>query len=198
MLDYGVNGRDIHFVVSSSALMAKETARIVNSLAALNYKVNTVTPERAGALALQALLPAGYADKAFVLDIGSANTKLSWLEKGIVQTRASYGSKYFQANTQDAIVAADIRAKADQVPANLRSMCFIIGEFPYEMAKAVRQGKERFTVLHQPNEYLELSGAKSKSGVTIYQAVTTATTCPQFVFDWDSNFTIGYLLTLPQ
>jgi len=95
-------------------------------------------------------------------------------------------------------VAADVRTKAEQIPAALRSTCFIIGGFPYEMAKAVRQGKERFTVLRQPDKYLELGGAKSKSGLTIYQAVATATSCPQFVFDWDANFTIGYLLTLPQ
>ncbi|HLK97299.1 MAG TPA: DUF6799 domain-containing protein [Hymenobacter sp.] len=200
MLDYGVDGRDIHFVVSAGALTAKETTRIVKSLAALNYVVNTVTPEREGALALQAALPADYANKAFVVDIGSANTKLSWLENGTVQTRDSYGSKYFQANTEDATVTADVRAKAEQIPATLRSTCFIIGGVPYEMAKAkaVRQGKERFTVLDQPSEYLEMSGAKSKSGLTIYQAITTATSCPQFVFDWDANFTIGYLLTLPK
>ena len=108
----------------------------------------------------------------------------------------TYGAKYFQNNTDDATVAADVKAKAQQIPENLRQTCFIIGGVPFEMAKEVRQGKQRYTVLSAPEAY-KLESAKSKAGINIYRAVAEATGCRQFVFDWDANFTIGYLLSLP-
>ena len=95
-------------------------------------------------------------------------------------------------------VAADVAAKAAQVPTSQRQTCFIIGGVPYELAKAVRQGQEQYTVLKAPDDYAQLEGAKLKAGVTIYRALAAATGCQQFVFGWDTNFTIGYLLTLPQ
>ncbi|RZK27570.1 MAG: hypothetical protein EOO63_13125, partial [Hymenobacter sp.] len=41
MLDYGVAGRDIHFVVSSGALKGAATPRIVQQLSQMGYVVNT-------------------------------------------------------------------------------------------------------------------------------------------------------------
>ncbi|TLM89484.1 DUF6799 domain-containing protein [Hymenobacter jeollabukensis] len=197
MLDYGVGGRDIHFVVSSGAVAAEGTQKIIKALRAMNYVVLTVTPEREAALGLRAALPAAYADKAFLVDMGSGNTKLAWLETGMVQTADTYGSKYFQKNTDPAAVAADVQSKAQQVPAEERATCFIIGGIPYELAKPLRHGTERYTVLKAPAAYASLEGAKAQAGVNIYQALAKATGCQQFVFDWDANFTIGYLLTLP-
>ncbi|RTQ46343.1 hypothetical protein EJV47_22125 [Hymenobacter gummosus] len=197
MLDYGVGGRDIHFVVSSGAMAASGTQKIIKSLKALNYVVITVTPEREAALGLRAALPAAYADKAFLTDMGSGNTKLAWLEDGTVKTAETYGSKYYQANTPATTVAADVQAKATPIPAELRGTCFIIGGIPYELAKPARQGTERYTVLQAPGSYAALNGAKAQAGVNIYQALAQTTGCQQFVFDWDANFTIGYLLTLP-
>jgi len=197
MLDNGVAGRDIHFVVSSGALKAAGTQKIIKQLSALKYVVNTVTPEKEGVLGLRSVLPPAYASKAFVVDIGSGNTKISWLADGAPKSVETYGAKYFEQNTDDATVAADVKAKANQVPAGLRQTCFIIGGVPFEMAKKVRQGKERYTVLDAASAY-QLDNAKGKAGLNIYRAVAEATGCKQFVFDWDANFTIGYLLTLPQ
>ena len=196
MLDFGVPGRDIHFVVSSGAAMAESTRRIVKGLEALKYVVTTVTPEREGALGLRAALPADYATKGFVMDMGSANSKISWYAAGQPRSEDTYGSKYYEKNVDDAAVATAVKAKAAQVPASLRGICFIIGGVPYELAKAVRQGQEAFTVLKAPTEYPQLSGAKIKSGLNIYQALAEATGCQQFVFGYDTNFTIGYLLSL--
>ncbi len=196
MLDYGVAGRDIHFVVSSGALKAPSTQKIIKQLAKLKYVVNTVTPEKEGVLGLRSVLPPSYANKAFVVDIGSGNTKISWLADGAPKSVETYGAKYFGQNIEDATVAADVKAKADQVPASLRQTCFIIGGVPFEMAKKVRQGKERYTVLDAASAY-QLDNAKGKAGLNIYRSVAEATGCKQFVFDWDANFTIGYLLTLP-
>jgi hypothetical protein len=197
MLDNGVAGRDIHFVVSSGALKASGTQKIINQLKKLGYVVNTVTPEKEGVLGLRSVLPPSYAEKAFVVDIGSGNTKISWLAGGAPKSVETYGAKYFEKSLDDATVAADVKNKAQQVPAGLRSTCFIIGGIPFELAKKVRKGTERYTVLDAASAY-QLDNAKGKAGLNIYRSVAEATGCKQFVFDWDANFTIGYLLTLPQ
>ena len=197
MLDFGVSGRDIHFVVSSGAAMADVTRRIVKSLESLKYVVNTVTAEREGMLGLRAALPPTYSDKAFLVDMGSANTKISWMENGQAKSVSSYGAKYYEKGLDDAAVAADVKSKAVLVPAALRGTCFIIGGVPYELAKAVRQAQEPYTVLRPADGYPQLEGAKVKAGLNIYRTVAATTTCPQFVFGYDTNFTIGYLLTLP-
>ena len=128
--------------------------------------------------------------------MGSANSKISWYADGQPRVTDTYGSKYYEKNLDDAAVAAVVKAKVAQVPAKLRGTCFIIGGVPYELAKAVRQGQEPYTVLKAPADYPQLSGAKMKSGLNIYRALAEATGCQQFVFGYDTNFTIGYLLSL--
>ncbi|UOQ96346.1 hypothetical protein MUN81_13920 [Hymenobacter sp. 5317J-9] len=197
MLDYGVAGRDIHFVVSSGAAMGEGTQKIIKGLQAMKYVVTPVTPKREGELGLLAAMPAGYAGRAFVVDMGSGNTKIAWQDKGQPRVLDSYGAKYYEMNVDAATAAADVQAKAAQVPAQLRQTCFIIGGVPYELAKAGRQGKEPYTVLRAPEAYPEPAAAKAKAGLNIYQAVAAATGCREFVFGYDANFTIGYLLALP-
>lgn len=195
MLDFGVGGRDIHFVVSSGATKAEGTQKITKALKSLNYVVNTVTPEQEGSLGLRSVLPADYFDNAFVADIGSGNTKIAWKENGATKALETYGAKYYENGTSDEAVTTGVKAKAEQIPASHRKTCFIIGGVPFELAKAVRKDKERYTVLDAPSAY-KLENAKSKAGLNIYRAIADATGTNQFVFDWDANFTIGYLLTL--
>jgi hypothetical protein len=195
MLDFGVGGRDIQFVISSGAAKAEVTQKIIRALKSLNYVVNTVTAEQEGRLALRAVLPSDFDSNAFVADIGSGNTKISWRSGGSVQALEAYGSKYFQNGIDDAKVTEDVTAKAKQIPAANRKTAFIIGGIPFELAKQVRNGKERYTVLKAPADY-KGENAKQKAGLVIYKALADATGCQQFVFDWDANFTIGYLLTL--
>jgi hypothetical protein len=197
MLDFGVSGRDIHFVVSSGAVKADVTQKIVKNLKALNYFVNTVTPEQEGALALKCVLPKDFEDEAFVTDIGSGNTKISWSNNGSVSALETYGAKYFQNGIDDGKVYDDVKDKASSIPSMKRKTCFIIGGVPFSMAKKVREGKERYTVLKEPAFYKDLKDAKDKSGVNIYKAIKDATGTNLFVFDWDANFTIGFLLGLP-
>ncbi len=196
MLDYGVSGTNIHFVVSSGAAKADVTTKITSALRSLGYKVNQVTPAQEGTLALKAALPELYDQRAFVTDIGSGNTKISWMQGGSIKAIETYGSKYFQEGVQDSKVYNEVMSKAKQVPADRRKTCFIIGGVPFEMAKEVRNGKERFTVLSAPDAY-KLENAKSKAGINIYKGIADATGTNQFVFDWDANFTIGFLLGLP-
>ena len=193
MLDFGVNGRDIHFVVSSGAAKADITQKLVKGLRSLNYQVNTVTPEQEGRYALLSVLPQEFSETAFVTDIGSGNTKVSWKQNGVIKTFESYGSKYFQNGISDQTVATEVASKARQIPAGHRERCFIIGGVPFSLAKQVRNGKERFTVLPLGHSY-DLSDAKSKAGMNILRALSESTGCRQFVFDWDANFTIGFLL----
>lgn len=195
MLNYGVAGKDIHFVVSSGAIKTPETQKIAKGLKTLGYFVNPVTAEQEGAYALKCVLPALYEGEAFVLDIGSGNTKVSWKEGGEIKSAETYGSKYFQNNVSDQAVYDEASAIAAQIPASKRKVCFIIGGVPFELAKQVKNGKERYTVLSNPADY-KAEGGKQKAGLNIYKAFADGTKSKTFVFDWDANFTIGFLLDL--
>ncbi len=190
MLGFGVGSKDIHFVVSSGAKKIETTQKITAELKKMGYFVNEVTPQQEGQLALKAALPKAYSNRGFVVDIGSGNTKISWLPSGALE---GPGAKYFQNNQTDGDVYQQTKALASQVPSNLRGTCFIIGGVPYELAKQTRNGKERYTVLKAPSGYTA-DGAKQKAGLNILSAIADATGCKQFVFDWDANFTIGFLL----
>ncbi|MEP7267051.1 MAG: hypothetical protein ABI844_05445 [Saprospiraceae bacterium] len=196
MLAFGVSPKDIHFVISSGAQKVDITKKITDYLKSMKYFVNEVTAEKEGQLGYQSVMPQGYEQSSFVADIGSGNTKIAWKENGALKAMESYGSKYFQNNITDDQAYSTIRGKAAQVPATLRKTCFIIGGVPFEFAKQVRNGKERFTVLNAPDKYTP-ADARGKCGQNIYKAIADATGCQQFVFDWDANFTIGFLLGLP-
>lgn len=193
MLDYGVKGSDIHFVVSSGALKEPKVNKIIASLKAIGYVANTVSPEEEGKLAAKVAMPLDFTGNSFVVDIGSGNTKISWLENDKMMSYESYGAKYFERNISDEQVYSEVKKIAEKIPSNKRVKCFIIGGAPFEMAKQVRKEKERYTVLLTPGEY-HPDGAKLKCGVNIYKAIAEGTNCDTFVFDWDSNFTIGFLL----
>ncbi len=196
MLSFGVGPKDIHFVISSGAKKVEITNKISGQLKSMGYYVNEVTPQEEAKYALKAAQPRSFQGNSFVVDIGSGNTKIAWMNGGSVATIEASGAKYFQNNQSDASVYQEVLDKAKQIPAAQRERCFIIGGAPYELARQHRSSdKERFTVLKAPGDYTP-DGAKQKSGLNIYQAIADATGCKQFVFDWDANFTIGFLLNL--
>lgn len=195
MLNYGVGGKDIHFVVSSGAARSEQVEKISAELKKLGYVVNPVTPEKEGQLALRCVLPDAYKGDAFVVDIGSSNTKVSWMENGTAESFETFGSKYFQRNVSDEEVYNTVTEMAAQVPNDRRLVCFIIGGAAFDLAKTHRNGEERYTVLKAPGDY-DAEEAKTKAGINIYKALRDATGCDTFVFDWDANFTIGFLLAL--
>jgi hypothetical protein len=196
MLDFGVDGRNIHFVISSGAQKVELTKKIIEYLKGMGYVVNPVTADQEGKLGLKCVLPKEYENDAFVADIGSGNTKLAWVEGAGLKSVEASGAKYYQLGQTDAAVYSEVKQKASGVPNVKRKTCFIIGGAPFQMAKIVRQGKERFTVLNAPDGY-KMDDAKGKAGVNIYKAIADGTNCQQFVFDWNANFTIGFLLALP-
>lgn len=197
MLSYGVTPRDIHFVISSGAQKVEITGKIISFLKNMGYVVNAVTADEEAKLGLKSVLPKDYENDAFVCDIGSGNTKVAWLEGGQIKTIETYGAKYFQNNVTDGTVYNDVKRLSERVPSARRKTCFIIGGVPFTLAKQVRTGKERFTILNAPEKYKDGGDAKTKAGLNIYKAVSDGTDCLQFVFDWDANFTIGFLLGLP-
>ncbi|MEQ1746259.1 MAG: hypothetical protein ABMA02_12600 [Saprospiraceae bacterium] len=197
MLAYGVGPKNIHFVISSGAKKVPVTTTVSNLLKGMSYVVNEVTPEQEAKLALRSCLPASYYGSAFVVDIGSGNTKISWMSGGTPTGIELPGAKYRQSGKTDAAVYQEVSAKAKQVPGGMRKTCFIIGGVPFELAKQTRTGKERYTVLKAPGGYTG-EGDKQQGGLNIYKSIADATGCQQFVFDWDANFTIGFLLNLPK
>ena len=196
MLSFGVSPRDIHFVISSGAQKVEITKKITDYLKTMGYVVNLVTAEQEGKLGYKSVMPKDYEDDAYVVDIGSGNTKMAWSDGGKLTSLEGSGAKYYQNNMSDAAVYSEIKAKAEKVPFPKRKVCFIIGGVPFELAKQVRSGKERFTVLNAPDQY-SAKDAKVKAGLNIYKAISDGTNTQQFVFDWDANFTIGFLLGLP-
>ncbi len=194
MLDKGVKSKNIHFVISSGAQKEPKTTVISSELRKMGFVVNLVTAEQEGKLALKSVLPKSYEDNSFVVDIGSGNTKISWID-GDTKSVEAPGAKYYEKDLKDDAVYAEVKKLGEKIPATKREVCFIIGGVPFELATQTRQGEERFTVLNDPTSY-KADKIKTKSGVNIYKAIKDATNCDTFVFDWDANFTIGFLLSL--
>lgn len=74
--------------------------------------VHPVTPEQEGVFGLRAAVPPAYADKSFLVDMGSVNTKIAWQERGKTTVVSSLGSKYYRQPVQKAKVSAAVAAKA--------------------------------------------------------------------------------------
>lgn len=196
MFDKGVKSNKIHFVISSGAQKEPKTAVISSELKKMGYVVNLIAADQEGKLALKSVLPPSYNETAFVTDIGSGNTKISWMNGTAITSLEAPGAKYFEKDMKDDVVYADVKAKAAQIPKAKHEVCFIIGGVPFELANQHRQGQERYTVLKAPSDY-SADKPKVKAGLNIYKALVDATGCDTFVFDWDANFSIGFLLSLP-
>jgi hypothetical protein len=196
MFDKGVNKKDMHFVISSGAQKEAKTITIANELKKMGYVVNLVTPAQEGKLALKATIPTNFQDNSFLVDIGSGNTKVSWQEGSSLKSLEVPGAKYYEKGKPDEAVYNEVKEQLSKVPQSKRNVCFIIGGVPFTLAKQHRNGEERFTVLNSPDSY-KSADKKMASGLNIYKAIIDATKCDTFVFDWDTNFTIGFLLSLP-
>lgn len=195
MFDKGVSKNNMHFVISSGAQKEPKTTTISNELKKTGYVVNNVTPQQEAIFALRATIPPSFRDNSFMIDIGSGNTKISWEENGNLKTLELPGSKYFEKGTSDETVYNEIKSKVAAIPENKRNVGFIIGGVPFMLAKQHRKGEERYTVLKAPGDY-SAPDKRVASGLNIYKAVIDATKSDTFVFDWDANFTIGFLLSL--
>ena len=203
MVDFGVRGTNIHFVVSSGAAKEEAVVTITAALKKIGYIVNTVSPEQEGTYALRSVLPKQYEKNGFVVDMGSSNTKISWLDNGKTNALETLGSRYKSREIADSDAFQTAAGIAKQIPENHREICFIIGGVPYAMANSHRKEiegvKERYTVLKSEKGYTseKFQDDRSIGGLNIYKAIRETTGCKMFVFDFDANFTIGFLLTIP-
>lgn len=201
IVSHGVASRDVHFVVSSGAAKEDITQTITKALKSLGYVVNIVTPDQEAKYAFRATMPQTLEDEAYVVDLGSGNTKISYMQDGKLVGKETYGSKYFQKEVDNNTVADDVKKIMGELPAARAKTCFLIGGVPYQMAKKLRQGEERYTVLKtQLTAYDELvaeKGQQASCGLNIYESILSTTDTKQMIFDWDANFTIGFLLTMP-
>lgn len=203
-VNFGVEPNNIHFLISSGALLKEETQDIIRAVKRNHYIPNEVTSENEGKYGFWATVPKEYRDSSFFVDIGSGNTKVAWLENGKLKTLSTYGAKYYLDGDKDEDVYTSVKdAVIDKIPETNRKRCFIIGGAPYKLAKVIRQDKEEYTTLYSPKTYLsdtqkyKTESKKLQSGLNIYQAIQDATQTTQFIFYWNTNFTIGYLLRLP-
>jgi len=195
MFDKGVSNRNMHFVISSGAQKEPKTATISNELKKMGYVVNNVTPDQEAKFAFKATVPPSFADNSFMVDIGSGNTKVSWMEGENVKALELPGAKYYEKGTSDEDVYAQVKNGISKVPEGKRNVCFIIGGVPFSLANQHRKGEERYTVLKEPGGYTA-KDKKMGAGLNIYKAIADASKTDTFVFDWDANFTIGFLLSL--
>ena len=195
MFEKGVPKNDMHFVVSSGAQKEPKTAIISNELKKMGYVVNLVTPEQEGKFAFKATVPPSFQDNSFLADIGSGNTKISWQEGANLKALELPGAKYYEKGTSDDAVYSEVKGQTAKVPEGKRNVGFILGGVPFTLAKQTRNGDERYTVLNASNMY-KATDKKMSSGLNIYKGLTDATKCDTFVFDWDANFTVGFLLSL--
>jgi hypothetical protein len=191
----GIAGRNIHFIVSSGAAKVPGIDKVISSLKS-RYTVNVVSAEEEGKFACKALLPKAYRNNSFCFDMGSGNTKINWYENGKIKTIECPGAKYYALNKTDKEVYNEVVAACGKIPANLRNNCFVIGGVPSSLAKQSRSGDERFTVLSNPDSYSAGDDAKKRCGLNIYRAIYETTGAANYYFDWDANFTIGYLLSM--
>lgn len=200
IIDFGVASKDIHFVISSGAAKEDITQTITKALKEIGYVVNVVTPEEEAKYALKCVLPNAYKEKAFVVDMGSGNTKISYYQDNNLIGVETYGAKYYKKDVDNQVVYDEVKEKLSKVPSNNTHTCFLIGGVPYQMAKTSKLDKERYTVLStNVDTYSELAaekGDKVTCGLNIYKGILDGTNCQQVVFDWDANFTIGFLLSL--
>ena len=195
MFDKGVSKNNMHFVISSGAQKEPKTLIISNELKKMGYVVNLVTAAEEGKFAFKATVPPPFQDNSFLVDIGSGNTKVSWQEGAGLKSIELPGAKYFEKGTSDDDVYNQVKAQSSKIPEGKRNVAFILGGVPFTLAKQHRNGEERYTVLNQPASY-KAADKKMGSGLNVYKALEDATKTDTFVFDWDANFTIGFLLGL--
>jgi hypothetical protein len=195
MFDKGVAKNNIHFVISSGAQKEPKTKIISDELKKMGYVVNNVTPDQEAKFGFRATVPPSFADNSFMVDIGSGNTKVSWDENGSLKTLELPGAKYYEKETTDDAVYNIVKDAAIKIPEGKRNVGFILGGVPFTLAKQNRRAEERYTVLKAPQFYTA-EDKKMASGLNIYKAIADATQTDTFVFDWDANFTIGFLLSL--
>lgn len=194
MIEFGVDGNNINLVASSSAIRDQKVVEIANKLRAMDVGLITVSAEQEGTYALYATVPRALLENAYMIDIGSGNTKVSWLESGEAKTLETFGSRYKEAGVTDQDARIGIKEAVAQVPTKNRDLCFLVGKIPFLLAKTTNNRSTRYTILESPKAYT-FEKEQQQAGLNLYDALWEESTI-SYVFDWDSNFSIGVLMTV--
>ncbi|WP_420318874.1 hypothetical protein [Ekhidna sp.] len=192
--EFGVSPDDIYMVVSSSVI-EDNIEDLRNRVQYLNIPVISVTPENEARYAMIATIPKEFIDESFMVDVGSGNTKLAWVNDADTSTIEIHGSKYFLGDVRDTTVFREVRDALLDVPFENRNLCFMLGGIIYEFVKAeIDNEQNRYYVLKPPSTY-PTNNEKLKAGNVIYSALYVEPTY-SYIFDRESNFSIGYLVSL--
>ena len=194
LIQHGVDGKDIHFLVSSGAKKEDNAPAIIAALKNMKYIVNEATPQREAEYGFKTTVPNDLRNNSFFFDLGSGNGKLAWSSELGITTKETPGAKYaIGKNPMSDDAAITITRNAiNQIPPDKSGRCFVIGGVPYKIAKSQRKGKERYTVINLNN--FETTDPKEINGLKILKTIENETQCKLFIFDWDANFCFGQFI----
>jgi hypothetical protein len=190
----GVPKNDIYVIASSSAIELRKIEDIRSRLELSGIKLRTVNAEQEGYFDLLATVPKEFVEESFLVDIGSGNTKVTWITEIDTFSIETFGSKYYINDLHDTTAFRVVRDLLLQIPIKNRNLCFMLGGIPYEFAAVTGKKNGRYTILQRPGKYSP-SSKKGKAGKIIYSAFYLEPTY-SYIFDWDANFSIGYLISL--
>lgn len=193
ILNEGVIKDNLHIVASSSAIGLSNIEWLEKEINDLGMELVKVDASEEANFALTASVPFEFAQESFIVDMGSGNTKLSWTDGTDTTTLETFGSKYYLDGIQDTTVFRSVRNTMLKIPEANRNLCFMIGGMPYEFAKT-EERTGRYSVLKAPTTYSD-NGERMNAAIVIYSALYNETTY-SYIFDWDSNFSVGYLMTI--
>ena len=136
IISYGVSRENVHLIASSSVVNG-ENLDDLNALLGQKTQLNIVgiSAENEAKYALAATVPQEFLEESFVVDIGSGNSKLSWVSNQDTLSIEIHGSKYFLSDIQDTTVFREVRDAVLQIPEENRNLCFMLGGLIYEFAK---------------------------------------------------------------
>ncbi|WP_421765541.1 hypothetical protein [Ekhidna sp.] len=194
ILAFGVQKENIHIVISSSAVESS-TSDLEAEIRKSGIDVITVNAHQEAEYAMMATIPREFIDESFMVDVGSGNTKLSWVNANDTSTIEIHGSKYFLSEVQDTTVFREVRDAILRIPESNRNLCFMLGGIIYEFAKTeIEETDNRYYVLKAPGAY-PTNNKTLKAGNVIYNGLFLPPTY-SYIFDNHSNFSIGYLVSL--
>ncbi|GAB4248942.1 MAG: hypothetical protein Tsb0034_28320 [Ekhidna sp.] len=193
ILEKGVSPDKLHVIASSKAVDFSNIEDLKSELSDLGLSLKYVNPTEEGAYALRAAIPEVFMRESFLVDIGSGNTKISWFDGQDTISIETYGSKYYLDGTPDTTAFRDTRNALLQIPEKNRNLCLMIGGMAYEFAVYTNKRLGRYTILQAPSAYPS-NEDKWNAGTVIYRALYMEPTYSH-IFDWDANFSIGYLMS---
>lgn len=194
MISFGVSTNEINLVASSSATKDPEVGEILDQLRSMNIGVINVSTEQEGKYALKATIPRELMSNSYLVDIGSGNTKVCWVENNETKTLETYGSKYYTQGIRHIDAHKAVKETIASIPEANQALCFVIGGAAYKLASitdSLRAPDQRYTILEDPDQYIFEEEA-NLAAVNLYRAIWSEKTI-SYVFDWDTNFSIGVL-----